>query len=703
MVRQTNEPAKWQNSPSPVRRRATFFVTSFYNSWPLPGGGGFQRLGSRSVEVLRVDRLAGKAQLQHLQALRAIEHFAWENPLYEHPESAEEDPEDEGQSAEKQCTEKNILEHDHPGRIRERLRRLIPRDLRAVVDALPEHIGRLGGTRSQHQGKQRAAPDHRGSRSCRVSGEGAFEVVQVLLGELRRGILDQQQHVVWTSAEPVAAHHGLGAGLEADLRTQAGELAALERDEGGLKSRGPQGIALRPLHQSVFRKKIANRREGRPLRSFLQGIYQRLQVRPGNIRRLAQIHHKIPDEDQHLRFFSIDGGRNFQIAGVQAHFELRGVRFVRGAWVGIFLQLYGQGLRASGGVNSRLRGSRSLGRNRRREIQGGSRSARRRGPLADLIRQELRLRRRGAHRCAQHENQPGCNEKPAHPRPASFLDTRISVLVAGFLFASGDTGARGDRCGPLVDGHAVQALEVIGHALVNAFGDLLPFQRLFKLLFVPGIAQEGDLREDRRHVRADQHHERRLADAAVLGRAGGPENVLAQRNLNVLSEFAGLVDFLRTRNVAYQILKIVNSLVGSGIFARGHFHSFGRAAQVQVVGFDAARILVWAGIGVNRDEQISLCFVGDAGAFLQGNKRVVGARVDHVRAWQTLANDVSEAQRHIEAKILFHQTTWADGAGVVASMAGVDHDAADFKTERAGESGFAVARRLRCAGRSHVR
>ena len=88
--------------------------------------------------------------------------------------------------------------------------------------------------------------------------------------------------------------------------------------------------------------------------------------------------------------------------------------------------------------------------------------------------------------------------------------------------------------------------------------------------------------------------------------------------------------------------------------------------------------MIVARIRVNRNEEVGLRFVGDGGALLERNERIVLARVDHFSARQLLLDQATQAQRNIETQILFHQPVWPDRAGVVTAVARIDHDAADF-------------------------
>src|SRR5438874_2527336 len=87
-----------------------------------------------------------------------------------------------------------------------------------------------------------------------------------------------------------------------------------------------------------------------------------------------------------------------------------------------------------------------------------------------------------------------------------------------------------------VHGHAVHVLQVAGNALKQTFGQFLTLFGLLQELFVGGIAEEGNLREDRRHVRADEHHKRRFAHATVSYAPAELLNSLRERVLDVLGK-----------------------------------------------------------------------------------------------------------------------------------------------------------------------
>src|SRR6266571_6195194 len=99
------------------------------------------------------------------------------------------------------------------------------------------------------------------------------------------------------------------------------------------------------------------------------------------------------------------------------------------------------------------------------------------------------------------------------PIPTLPLDTTRLVLVAR-LFNRRLARAPHAWFHGQIDGHAVHALQVADDTLIQPFGHFLPLLWLLQQLLVRWIAQEGNLREDRRHVRADEHNERRFPHAA---------------------------------------------------------------------------------------------------------------------------------------------------------------------------------------------
>src|SRR5579872_1296770 len=80
------------------------------------------------------------------------------------------------------------------------------------------------------------------------------------------------------------------------------------------------------------------------------------------------------------------------------------------------------------------------------------------------------------------------------------------------LRRDGRPGALVSRAG---DAEAVHTGDVAGYSAIERLGDALAVMRLAQFLRVLRIGEERNLREDRRHVRANQHDKRRLLDAPI--------------------------------------------------------------------------------------------------------------------------------------------------------------------------------------------
>src|SRR5207247_8168534 len=142
------------------------------------------------------------------------------------------------------------------------------------------------------------------------------------------------------------------------------------------------------------------------------------------------------------------------------------------------------------------------------------------------------------------------------------LDTHSLLLVSGLFNSGGGACAGASRPGGgrvprrAIEGHAVQALEIIHHALIEPFSEALAVLALFQKQLIGGIAEERNLSEDRRHIRAEQDHERCAANPAVLHVSGGTLNAMGQRVLNVLGKLAGFLTFFVARELLPPLLTV---------------------------------------------------------------------------------------------------------------------------------------------------
>ncbi len=142
----------------------------------------------------------------------------------------------------------------------------------------------------------------------------------------------------------------------------------------------------------------------------------------------------------------------------------------------------------------------------------------------------------------------------------------------------------------------------------------------------------------------------------------------------------------------------MHALAADRVLARGHVERRRVARKVQVVGLDAARGLVLRAVGVDGEEEVGLRLVGDRGARLERDERVVGPRVDDLRA-QPLVQQFAQPQRDIEHHVLLLDPVHAQCSGVVTAVAGVDHDPPNLQSQRTHQAGLTIGRLVRRLGR----
>ena len=83
---------------------------------------------------------------------------------------------------------------------------------------------------------------------------------------------------------------------------------------------------------------------------------------------------------------------------------------------------------------------------------------------------------------------------------------------------------------------------------------------------------------------------------------------------------------------------------------------------------------------MNGKEEVGLCLVGDRGARLQRNKRVVVTGVDHIGA-QPLLQKLAETKRHVENHLFLFNSAGSHSSRVMPAVAGIDDDAANLEAE----------------------
>ena len=142
----------------------------------------------------------------------------------------------------------------------------------------------------------------------------------------------------------------------------------------------------------------------------------------------------------------------------------------------------------------------------------------------------------------------------------------------------------------------------------------------------------ADLRQNGRHGCADQHHERRLLYAPVLGRTTVASLKGLQRRLHAAGKLFRLFDLVRQSDLLDQLAQLEHALLGTGVLARGYVERVLGVGQVQIISLDAPYGRVGRGVGVDRQKQIGLLFIGQFGTAFERHEGIVGASVDHLAA-----------------------------------------------------------------------
>ena len=121
----------------------------------------------------------------------------------------------------------------------------------------------------------------------------------------------------------------------------------------------------------------------------------------------------------------------------------------------------------------------------------------------------------------------------------------------------------------------------------------------------------------------------------------------------------------------------MHALIGDGVLASSDAHGIWVAGEVEVIDFNAANFGFRRAVGVDADEEIGLRLVGDGGPGFERDEGVVGAGVDNFCA-ETIVQKFAKAESDVEHDIFFADAADAEGAGIVATMTGVNDDAIDF-------------------------
>ena len=217
---------------------------------------------------------------------------------------------------------------------------------------------------------------------------------------------------------------------------------------------------------------------------------------------------------------------------------------------------------------------------------------------------------------------------------------------------------------------------VLRDPLVEGFGDLLARLGFLQFLLVARVGEEADFGEDGRHGRPDQHDEGCLLYAAVA-RGGRLSPDAEERGVDSRGEIARLFDLFLQGDFLEEIAEFEDAAFAGCVFAGGDVESFLGGGEAEVVGFDAGHGADDGGVGVDGNEEIGFAFIGHFGAGFERDEVIVVAGVDDFAA-EVGGDEFAEAEGDVEDEFLFKEPGGSGGALIVAAMAGVQDNAADF-------------------------
>src|ERR1041385_4371985 len=115
-----------------------------------------------------------------------------------------------------------------------------------------------------------------------------------------------------------------------------------------------------------------------------------------------------------------------------------------------------------------------------------------------------------------------------------------------------------------------ETIGIMGDTLVQGLGNPLPVIGSLQQGLFSRVADEADLAKHRRHLRADQHHERCLLNTTISRRRNITQSVGLHGSLEIAREFLRLLDLVMQRNTLNQVAQLEHGLVRTCILTGGH-------------------------------------------------------------------------------------------------------------------------------------
>src|ERR1700733_8139614 len=128
-----------------------------------------------------------------------------------------------------------------------------------------------------------------------------------------------------------------------------------------------------------------------------------------------------------------------------------------------------------------------------------------------------------------------------------------------------------------------QAGRIIRNTLIETLRDTLAILWLLELSRVLLIGYKRDLRQDRRHVRPDQHDKWRLLDPAILQSGIALLQPAIETRLHIAGKLARLIDLVLQSDFLHQVAQLMDRLVADRVLTCGRLESIRRRRKVQIV------------------------------------------------------------------------------------------------------------------------
>ena len=214
------------------------------------------------------------------------------------------------------------------------------------------------------------------------------------------------------------------------------------------------------------------------------------------------------------------------------------------------------------------------------------------------------------------------------------------------------------------------------------------------------VGQARHLHQDRRHLGADEHGERRHLHAPVRKPGVDCAERAIQLGIDRPRERARLVPALVDVDLLEQPPIGAERVAGLTVLRPGQLQDGGIVGRAHVVGLDRAHVAPRDPVDVDRHEDVRAPRIGEGHALLERHGHVRLARQEHLE--RGVLQQPAEPECQVERDLLLARARLGRGARLGAAVARVEHDALDREREHgareASRRGLRCLDGLRCVG-----